>query len=151
MNKDGTSDLDTITISDSEDITSINLSDLTLPAFDTIDMSSVTYHSSTLSNNHYTISTANPNLNIGPSYSFSNNWNTTQPSISVKGDASFDGDITWKGRNLGEMLEKIESRLAILTPDPKKLEHFEALKRAYENYKTLERLCQLEENDDKQQ
>jgi hypothetical protein len=39
--------------------------------------------------------------------------------------------------------------MAILVPDPEKLEKFEALKRAYEHYKTMERLCQIEEQDEK--
>ena len=45
------------------------------------------------------------------------------------------------------VMEKIESRLAILTPDPEKLEHFEALKKAYDHYKALEALCQLPKED----
>jgi hypothetical protein len=67
-------------------------------------------------------------------------------SIQVKGDAEFDGDITWKGRNLGKLLEKIEDRLAILTPDSKKLEQFAALKKAYDHYKLLEKLCEVEDD-----
>jgi hypothetical protein len=35
----------------------------------------------------------------------------------------------------------MEQRLAILVPDPAKLEKFEALKKAYEHYKTMESLC----------
>ena len=61
--------------------------------------------------------------------------------LQVHGDAEFDGDIKWKGRSLGNLLESIEGRLAILqTPTPEKLAKFEALKKAYEHYKTLERL-----------
>lgn len=44
-------------------------------------------------------------------------------------------------KSLFEMISKIEERLSILVPDPQKLEQFEALKRAYENYKTLEAIC----------
>ena len=73
-------------------------------------------------------------------------WTTpvnTAPSsdLTVKGDAEFEGDIKWKGRSLGKLLEKIEDRLAILQePDPEKLEKFAALKKAYDNYKLLEKL-----------
>ena len=70
-------------------------------------------------------------------------WSTVNPSsgLSVKGDADFEGDIKWKGRSLGKLLEKIEDRLAILQePDAEKLEKFAALKKAYDHYKTLERL-----------
>jgi hypothetical protein len=87
----------------------------------------------------------------GASPIWTNNITTSiTPSIDVKGDANFDGDIKWKGRSLGDMLETIENRLSMLVPDPKKLENFEALKKAYEHYKTLEALCQLPTKDDKQ-
>jgi hypothetical protein len=66
---------------------------------------------------------------------------TSNPGLSVKGDADFEGDIKWKGRSLGKLMEKIEDRLAILQePDAEKLEKFAALKKAYDHYKTLERL-----------
>jgi hypothetical protein len=72
-----------------------------------------------------------------------NQWSTitSNPGLHVKADAEFEGDIKWKGRSLGKLLEKIEDRLAILQePDAEKLEKFAALKKAYEHYKTLERL-----------
>lgn len=65
------------------------------------------------------------------------------PGLHVSGDAEFKGNIKWKGRDLGELLATIEKRLNILVPNPDKLEHFEALKKAYEHYKTLEALCEL--------
>ena len=70
-------------------------------------------------------------------------WSTISPSsgLHVKDDATFEGDIKWKGRSLGKLMEKIEDRLAILQePDPERLEKFAALKKAYDHYKTLERL-----------
>jgi hypothetical protein len=71
------------------------------------------------------------------------------PSISVTGDAEFDGDVKIKGRSIAKLLEKIEDRLAILMdPDPEKLEKFAALKKAYNNYKLLDKLC-VEENEKK--
>lgn len=61
--------------------------------------------------------------------------------LHVSADAVFDGDIKWKGRSLGTLLEKIEDRLAIIQdPDLEKLEKFAALKKAYDNYKLLEKL-----------
>lgn len=69
------------------------------------------------------------------------NWGPYNPGLSVTGDATFEGDIKWKGRSLGKLLESIEGRLAILQePSPEKLEKYAALKKAYEHYKTLERL-----------
>jgi len=51
-------------------------------------------------------------------------------------------DISIDGKSLKEFMNKLEERLAILIPDPKKLEQFAALKKAYEHYKLMESLCQ---------
>ena len=69
--------------------------------------------------------------------------NNSQQSLNVKGDAEFEGKVKVNGQDLGEFMETISKRLAILVPDPEKLEHFEALKKAYEHYKMLEKLCEL--------
>ena len=66
---------------------------------------------------------------------------SSTPSIKVTGDAEFEGAVKVKGKDLAKSLEAIEKRLAILVPDPKKLEKFEALKKAYDHYKLLEALC----------
>jgi hypothetical protein len=78
-------------------------------------------------------------------------WTTTTPyittsgngsSLSVKGDADFEGDVKIKGHSIVKLLEKMEDRLAILMdPDPEKLKKFQALKKAYDNYKLMEKLC----------
>ena len=100
----------------------------------------------------YTINTSQFNGTSGANFYYTNNTGITgvdysQPALQVTGDADFKGDITWKGRSLGSLLETIEKRLAILQPDPEKLEHFEALQKAYEHYKTLEALCQIPKKD----
>jgi hypothetical protein len=51
------------------------------------------------------------------------------------------------GGEMRKRLEAIEARLNILVPDPVKLEKYEALQKAYEHYKTMERLCVEEEDD----
>jgi hypothetical protein len=90
----------------------------------------------------------------------SNNWSVTQspvmtlnagssPSLQVSGDADIRGNLTVNGANISEILEKIQERLAILVPDPKRLEKYEALKQAYDNYKLLEALCVDETNSKK--
>jgi len=90
-----------------------------------------------------TLWTTSPYTNIG-----STNWNniipsTTQPTIKVSGDAEFEGRVKINGKDLAEFMETMSKRLAILVPDPEKLEHFEALKKAYDHYKLLEALCEL--------
>jgi hypothetical protein len=50
------------------------------------------------------------------------------------------GDITIGSASLKEFMKTVSERLLILTPDPKKLEKHEALRKAYENYKLLEKL-----------
>ena len=58
-----------------------------------------------------------------------------------------EGDIKIGNRSLKTFMDTMEKRMAILQPDPAKLEKFEALKKAYEHYKHLERLCEIEEDD----
>jgi hypothetical protein len=67
---------------------------------------------------------------------------TSNPGLVV------DGDIKWNGRSLGKFLEKIEDRLAILEPDPERLERFAALREAYDAYKLIDTLCVGDGNKD---
>jgi len=137
---------------DDKDNITIDLDDLDLGdtiAIDT-DLSWYSGVGQNLQPGNITISsTAN---NYGSAYMSSSasagNWSSSVSSnLNVEGDAEFRGDIKWQGRSLGALLEKIESRLAILTPDLDKLEHFAALKKAYDNYKMLEKLCELPVED----
>ena len=75
---------------------------------------------------------------------------STTPSIKVSGDADFDGDVKIKGHSIVKLLEKMEDRLAILMdPSPEKLEKFQALKKAYDNYKLMEKLCIEDKEENK--
>jgi len=65
------------------------------------------------------------------------NINSSSPGLTLTEGA----DITIGKKSLSQFMDKVESRLAILQPDPELLEKFEALKQAYEHYKTLEALC----------
>ena len=84
------------------------------------------------------------------------NWNTlNQPNkVHITGsgiEMDADADITIGGRSMKKILAGIEQRLGILVPDPKKLERYEALQKAYEHYRTLEALCNEEpDTEDKQ-
>ena len=60
-----------------------------------------------------------------------------------------EGDIKIGGRSLKTFMDTMEKRMAILQPDPAKLEKFEALQKAYEHYKHLERLCELDDEGEK--
>ena len=75
---------------------------------------------------------------------------TGSGTFQVKGDAVFEGKVKINGQDLGEFMETISKRLAILVPDPAKLEHFAALKKAYNHYKTLEALCELPIKENKE-
>jgi hypothetical protein len=150
---------------ESIDISSAALDDITLETIGSTDSTTYTINGgySLPTSSFYTYNTSSPsfgnvalNSNMGASGSIltSNGANgtswgnvTTNSGLYVSSDASFDGDIKWKGRSLGDLLNKIESRLAILSPDSKKLEHFAALKKAYDNYKALEALCELPEEE----
>lgn len=79
------------------------------------------------------------------------NWKTDN-AAAISADGKFeingkDADIIVNGQSLKETLKAINSRLAVLQPDPKLLAKYEALQQAYEHYLTLEAL--LHENDDK--
>ena len=85
-----------------------------------------------------TIYTTNNTNTVNP-YIINNSGSTL--GISVKGDAEFDGNVKIKGRDVAKLFEKIEDRLAILMdPDPEKLKKYQALKKAYDHYKLLEKL-----------
>lgn len=88
----------------------------------------------TISDQWVTASTA------GPFVSYEFNYDNT---IRISAD-----DIIFKdGSSLKKMIDDINDRLIILKPDPAKLEKYDALKKAYEHYKLLEKL--LYDQDDK--
>lgn len=59
-------------------------------------------------------------------------------TLSVKGNADFEGEVTIKGKNLTEMLEKIDERLAILHSNPELEDKWDELKELSKRYKELE-------------
>jgi len=133
---------------DTEQIKPLDFSDLNL---DTISIdTSLNAYSTAISGagqygaaGNYVLSTngTNPGWNPLSWPSITNSGSTIDNSLSVKGDAEFDGDVKIKGHSILHLLKKIEDRLAVLQePNPEKLEKFAALKKAYDHYKTLERL-----------
>lgn len=79
----------------------------------------------------------------GGTYAYNNSWTspTNSGTIKIAGDAEIAGKIMLQGQDLGRTIEQINQRLAILVPDPKLLDKYNALKEAYDHYKTLEALC----------
>ena len=59
-------------------------------------------------------------------------------TLKVNGNADFDGEVTIKGKNLTDMLEKIEERLAILHPNKELEDKWDELKELGKRYKELE-------------
>jgi len=111
--------------------------------FDDINMSS----SITLPSSSYVISGSG-----GYTYSSGNSYNWTTSPATVNIDTNGvnikeGGDLKIGNASLKDFMSKMEQRLAILVPDPEKLEKFEALKKAYEHYKTMEALCFPDEKD----
>ena len=95
--------------------------------------------------NSYTINTGSSGqylTNGTNGTSWSNSTTSATVNIGTDGiDMAAGTDIKIDGKSLKSFMNKMEERLAILVPDPAKLEKFEALKRAYEHYKTMESLC----------
>jgi hypothetical protein len=104
----------------------------------------ITLPSTTISNGGYTIGSAGSTLYTTGTGNYT--WNTaTSPTVNITGtgiDMAAGTDISIDGKSLKTFMNKMEERLAILVPDPKKLEQFAALKKAYEHYKLMESLCQ---------
>lgn len=59
-------------------------------------------------------------------------------TLHVKGNAEFEGNVKIKGKDLAEMFDKIESRLAILHPNPELEDKWDELKELGKRYKELE-------------
>jgi len=117
---------------------------ITIDASNMYGSNTITLPSTTIANGGYTIgSTGSTMYTTGTGHY---NWNTTTPpSVNISSDGidmAAGTDIKVDGKSLKEFMSKMEERLAILIPDPKKLEQFAALKKAYEHYKLMEQLCQ---------
>lgn len=83
-------------------------------------------------------------------YTWANPISSSTVNINTDGIKMDAGtDIKIGDRSLKEFMLKMEERMAILVPDPKKLEKFAALKKAYDNYKLMEKLCQEEDKEEK--
>lgn len=122
------------------DISTIDIGSFTLPSYTFYSGTTASSYGNVTINSGATGATGSMYTTAGLNgTSWSNS--TVGAGLHVTSDAEFEGDIKWKGRSLGKLLEKIEDRLAILQePNPAKLEKYAALKKAYDHYKTMERL-----------
>jgi hypothetical protein len=104
----------------------------------------ITLPTTTITNGGYTIGSTGSSGQFYTTGTNGHNWNNP-PTVNITGtgiDMAAGTDISIDGKSLKTFMNKMEERLAILVPDPKKLEQFEALKKAYEHYKLMESLCQ---------
>ena len=104
----------------------------------------ITLPTTTITNGGYTIGATGSSGQFYTTGTGGHNWNNP-PTVNITGtgiDMAAGTDITVDGKSLKTFMNKMEERLAILVPDPSKLEKFEALKKAYEHYKLMESLCQ---------
>lgn len=94
-------------------------------------------------NNTNTQTFANiPTLSIQDSTTWSPITGIYGPSLNngltVQGNAEFAGDVKIKGKNILDLIEKIEERLAILHPNSELESEWEELKSLGEQYRKLE-------------
>ena len=145
---------DSSLMNDTISIDSINTIDLSQYSFNFSNVGTTTAGSTLTgaSGTSYTVSTgAGSNGTWGNTFSIGSMGSAGTYSTYDSG-LRVDGDIKIKGVSLLQTLEAIQKRLAILEePDLEKLEKFAALKKAYENYKLLDKLIgddwKNEEND----
>ena len=139
---------------------------LTSMGIDTITLDDLITTSSTItlpSASTYTISTGGgggggtgavyTGSGVGSIYNSGTGYTWTQsytPTVNIDNDGvniKDGGDLKIGNKSLKDFMTKMEQRLSILVPDPERLEKFEALKKAYEHYKTMEALCFPDEKD----
>jgi hypothetical protein len=69
-----------------------------------------------------------------------NPWITSNDhsTLSVQGDADFNGDVRVQGRSLAEFMQQVEQRLNILQPNPELEAEWDQLRELGEQYRRLE-------------
>jgi hypothetical protein len=78
----------------------------------------------------------------GSGYTWGTATNKTSGTIKLEGP---DSDILVQGKSMKAWMDAVEQRLCILEPKPELLEKYNALKQAYEHYKTLEAILYEQE------
>jgi hypothetical protein len=78
----------------------------------------------------------------GTGYSWQGSQANSSGTIKLEGA---DADIFVQGKSMKAWMDAVEQRLCILEPKPELLEKYNALKQAYEHYKTLEAMLYEQE------
>jgi len=89
----------------------------------------------------YSITTPSSNLTYTTNGTGANNpWITSNDhsTLSVRGDADFNGDVRVQGRSLAEFMQQVEQRLNILQPNPELEAEWDQLRELGEQYRLLE-------------
>ena len=118
-----------------ENSSNVDINSITSPpSYSSLFGNTISINNSTGSNGSYLYSNgSNPIWTTNNTSGFS--YTTTPASMEVK------GDLIVNGKNIGNILDKIQDRLAIIDePSSEKLEKHAALKKAYDHYKLLEKL-----------
>jgi hypothetical protein len=121
-----------------KDLTDITLTSSSVDSWSEYNMSDLnaTWLSGASGSNGYTYTTTGTGAGSP--------WITTDTidgynTLSVKGNADFDSDITVKGRSLTEFMESVEQRLNILRPNPALEAEWDQLRELGEQYRELEK------------
>lgn len=104
----------------------------------TVDLSGLTFDASTDAN---TIDISG--FDTSDVYSFSSISAITADTITITDPGDYDLVVNRPGKpplKVGQALDQIMERLAILEPDFDKMDRYPALREAYDNYKTIEAL-----------
>lgn len=138
MIKIDTSD-NTMSISNSIDLTTA-VTD-TLYCYDNTTMNTINYPTGNVTGANNIFITTNTGT-ISPNWSITDTLTLgpLQPTpLKVHGDAEIEGNLKLGGKNINELLDKIEERLAILHPNTELEDRWEELKELSKRYKELER------------
>lgn len=98
------------------------------------------------------ITGAGPSNSVLVSNGTGTNWATNVARTTAKGQMHLEGpdaDLVINNKSLSDWMTAIEKRLSILQPNPELHEKYEALKTAYEHYKTLEALLYDDQKSNK--
>lgn len=126
-----------------------DLSSLSITNTGTLTLDNIWGDSNTA--NTYTISTQSSTVPLlagstVPLITSTYNWSdsigsvdtNSSPSLAVRGDAKIEGKLMLGNKDIGEVLDKIEQRLAILKPNTNLEEKWEKLKSLGDEYRALE-------------